>query len=138
MNNENIYETITKFCRLDIHAFTENYMYEWKTVNGIGKIRRTTAYNSWLYNFESDKVLNYINSINVDWTQPVQLHVKYICKPHIDVQNLNKATIDALFGLINANGKRVTDNIVQKIVSEKIATCKDYKDGKIFFCISNC
>jgi hypothetical protein len=113
-------------------------MYEYKVVNGVGKLRRTTAYNFWLYGFPSDRVLKYINSINVDLTQPIQLHVKYICKQHIDVQNLNKAFLDALFGLINADGKRVTDNIVQKIITEKIGTCKDYKDGKIFFCISNC
>ena len=70
-------------------------------IDNKGKVHRTNAYNNWLFSFPAEEAEVYINALDVNWHEPVEMYIKYICKNGLDVQNFNKATIDVLFSLIN-------------------------------------
>lgn len=131
---------ICEFFCLDYHGFSENYMYNYKEVDNKGKIRRTQLYNNWLYGFPAEEAEVYINALDVNWHEPVEMYIKYICKAGLDVQNFNKATIDVLFSLIKTEEEedyRVDDGLIKKVVAEKIGECEDFAGGKIYFYIKN-
>lgn len=132
---------ISEFSCLSYHGFSQNYMYNYKEIDNKGKVRRSNIYNNWLFGFPAEEAEIYINDLDVNWHEPVEMYIKYVCKDGLDVQNFNKATIDVLFSLIKTKEEedyRVDDNLIKKVVAEKVATCKDYKDGKIYFYIKNC
>ena len=131
---------ISEFSCLNYHGFSENYMYNYKEIDNKGKVHRTNAYNNWLFSFPAEEAEVYINALDVNWHEPVEMYIKYICKNGLDVQNFNKATIDVLFSLIKTEEEdyRVDDSLIKKVVAEKIGECTDYSDGKIYFFIKNC
>lgn len=115
------------FC-LNYHPFNEENMYV------KGKSRKTKTYTNWLQNFPAEETIIYVNSLNIDWDKPIGIHLKYICKAGVGAQNFNRATIDMLLNLTREKGS----GSVEQVIAEIVSTCKDYKDGKIYFYIKNC
>ena len=75
----------------------------------------------------------YIEYESIDFTKPIGIEIRYICKDGFDVDNLNKATIDMIFNRIF----RVDDNIVKEVKATKVESCNTYPEGKIIFAIYN-
>ena len=121
-----------EYVTLDIHGMSNNYMYEHK----YGKTVRTTAYNHWIrdfHNLDIPSKLEYELFNDIDFDKPIALYIKYVCKPENDIRNFDKSFIDQLFN----NHFRVDDNIVDRVVSERVGSCNRYEDGKIMFAIRN-
>jgi prophage antirepressor-like protein/Holliday junction resolvase RusA-like endonuclease len=121
------------FTTIDIHPFTTNCMYE---SSQTGKTHRSEAYNKWINKFPAHQVPTleeYAEYEGIDFTKPIGIEIRYVCKDGFDIDNLNKATIDMIFNRIF----RVDDNIVQEVKSTKIESCNTYGQGKIIFAIYN-
>lgn len=121
------------FTTIDIHPFTTNCMYE---SSQFGKTHRSEAYNKWINKFPAHQVPTieeYIEYESIDFTKPIGIEIRYICKDGFDIDNLNKATIDMIFNRIF----RVDDNIVQEVKATKEESCNTYGQGKISFAIYN-
>ena len=121
------------FTTVDIHPFTTNCMYQ---IDEQGKQHRSNAYNKWINKFPAHQVPTleeYIEYENIDFTKPIGIEIRYICKDGFDIDNLNKATIDMIFNRLF----RIDDNIVKEVKSTKIESCNTYNQGKIIFAIYN-
>ena len=121
------------FTTIDIHPFTTNCMYQ---ADALGRQHRSEAYNKWINKFPAHQVPTmeeYIEYESIDFTKPIGIEIRYVCKDGFDIDNLNKATIDMIFNRIF----RVDDNIVQEVKSTKIESCNTYGQGKIIFAIYN-
>jgi hypothetical protein len=116
------------YITLDYSGFSENYMYE----NG----HKSYAYISWINRFptwELPTKEEYELYQDIDFTKPIGIHIKYVCKRKMDHTNLNKAFLDQLFNRYLG----VDDNIVKCEQSEVIGYCDSFSDGKIIFAIYN-
>lgn len=113
-------------------GFSINYMYTYEN----NKCKRTRAYNNWINNFPTDKIMlpiEYFLYQDIDFTKPIVIHIKYVAKLESDIENFNKSFIDMIFNRI----LNIDDNIVQKVISERIGVCETYEDGQISFAIGN-
>lgn len=121
------------FTTIDIHPFTTNCMYQ---TDDYGRQHRSNAYNSWINKFPAHQVPTleeYIEYESIDFSRPIGIEIRYICRNGFDIDNLNKATIDMIFNRIF----RVDDNIVQEVKATKEQSCNTYAQGKIIFAIYN-
>ena len=101
---------------------------------------KTSTYNKWINDFarlfEENQLAtkeNWEFYYDIDFTKPICIYIKYVAKSEFDIENFNKATIDMLFNRLFG----VDDNIVHKVVSERLAVCDTYADGKIMYYIEN-
>ena len=122
---------------VDIHGMSCNYLFKYDSMFGAIK---TSTYRKWINDFtrlfeenqlatKSDWEFYY----DIDFTKPICIYIKYVAKAEFDIENFNKATIDMLFNRLFG----VDDNIVHKVVSERLAVCDTYADGKIMYYIEN-
>lgn len=121
------------FTELNIHPFTNNCMYQ---TDCYGRQHRSDAYNNWINKFPMHQVptvFEYTEYEDIDFTRPIGIEIKYVCKKEFDTDNLNKPLIDMLFNRIF----RVDDNIVKEIHATTIGNCNTYSEGKIIFAIYN-
>ena len=130
-NDINNYEVV------DIHGMSCNYLFKYDSCFGM---IRTSTYNKWINDFSKLFEENQLATkedwefyYDVDFTKPICIYIKYVAKSEFDIENFNKATIDMLFNRLFG----VDDNIVHKVVSERLAVCDTYADGKIFYYIEN-
>lgn len=130
-NDINNYEVI------ELHGFSCNYMFKYDSQFGIVK---TSAYKKWIRDFERYYWNNGLATKedweyygDVDFTKPIVIYLKYVAKEEFDIENFNKSTIDMIFNRLFG----VDDNIVHKVICEKIGICDDFEDGKIMYFIEN-
>ena len=122
---------------VDIHGMSCNYLFKYDSILGTIK---TSTYRKWINDFTRLFEENQLATkedwefyYNIDFTKPICIYIKYVAKSEFDIENFNKATIDMLFNRIFG----VDDNIVHKVVSERLAVCDTYADGKIMYYIEN-
>ena len=122
---------------IDIHGMSCNYLFKYDSCFGT---IRTSTYNKWINDFSRLFGENQLATkedwewyYDIDFTKPICIYIKYVAKSEFDVDNFNKATIDMLFNRLFG----VDDNIVHKVVSERLAVCDTYADGKIMYYIEN-
>lgn len=122
---------------IDIHGMSCNYLFKYDSMFGAIK---TSTYNKWINDFTRLFEENQLATkedwefyYDIDFTKPICIYIKYVAKSEFDIENFNKATIDMLFNRIFG----VDDNIVHKVVSERLAVCDTYADGKIMYYIEN-
>ena len=122
---------------IDIHGMSCNYLFKYDSILGTIK---TSTYRKWINDFSRLFEENELATkedwefyYDIDFTKPICIYIKYVAKSEFDIENFNKATIDTLFNRIFG----VDDNIVHKVVSERLAVCDTYADGKIMYYIEN-
>lgn len=122
---------LDEYIELPVHLFSNNYLYTYED----NVVHKSNSYKGWIYNFPKDLVEDeaYWEDKGVDWFADIKVDVKVICKPEFDIENGLKAFQDMVFNNIMC----IDDNIISKISVERIATCNNYKDGKIYYHISN-
>ena len=130
-NDINNYEVV------DIHGMSCNYLFKYDSMFGAIK---TSTYRKWINDFTRLFEENQLATkedwefyYDIDFTKPICIYIKYVAKAEFDIENFNKATIDMLFNRLFG----VDDNIVHKVVSERLAVCDTYADGKIMYYIEN-
>ena len=114
-------------------GFSNNYQY---AVGSDGKLHRTHAYNNWIKNFPVEQVPtkeDYEIYENIDFTKPIEVELRFICKACFDVHNLSKSFIDMVFNRILG----VDDSVVVNVKTFRDGTCDSYEDGQIIFSIYN-
>lgn len=129
----NILPNESEYTIINYHGFSHNVMYRHE--QGVGTVK-TYGYNKWIQYFPRIEMPTkecYETEYNIDFTKPIAIYLKYICKNSYDIRNLDKSALDMIFNRI----LKVDDNIVEYVSSEKIGNCEDYKDGKITFAIRN-
>lgn len=113
---------------LNYHPFSVNYMYDDNQI--------TTAYQKWIDNFPKEKLHSkeeYEKKLNIDFSKPIVIYIKYRNLPKFDTDNLSKSLIDYLFN----RHFLVDDSIVKGKVEFTKKHCDSYKDGKIKFTLRN-
>ena len=122
---------------IDIHGMSCNYLFKYDSILGTIK---TSTYRKWINDFSRLFEENELATkedwefyYDIDFSKPICIYIKYVAKSEFDIENFNKATIDTLFNRIFG----VDDNIVHKVVSERLAVCDTYEDGKIMYYIEN-
>lgn len=116
-----------------VHGFSNNYQY---AVGSDGKLHRTPAYNAWLKNFPVEQIPTkeeYEMYENIDFTKPIELELRFICKDCFDVHNLSKSFLDMVFNRIF----KVDDSIVVNTLCFRDGICDSFEDGQIIFSIYN-
>lgn len=124
---ERIYSTVY------YSGFSNNYQY---AVGSDGKLHRTYAYNNWINNFPVEQVPtkeDYEIYENIDFTKPIEVELRFICRACFDVHNLSKSFIDMVFNRILG----VDDSVVVNVKTFRDGTCDSYEDGQITFSIYN-
>lgn len=116
---------LSQFHKINVHPFSVNYMYEY--VNG--KQVRSKAYNAWINNFPTHQLPDELDFYT---DRPVRLYIYYTCKADMDVKNFDKSFIDLLQNLYGFD-----DNIIDECICKRYETCRDYKEGEIYFFIEN-
>lgn len=112
---------------------SHNYLYE--HINNVGVVK-TNAYKNWIRYFPREKIPSkeeYEIREGIDFSKPISMYIRYVCKDGMDIRNFDKATIDMIFNRCLG----VDDNIVESVHSEKVGSCDTWEDGKISFCIRN-
>ena len=122
---------------IDMHGMSCNYLFKYDSMFGAIK---TSTYRKWINDFTRLFEENQLATkedwefyYDIDFTKPICIYIKYVAKSEFDIENFNKATIDMLFNRLFG----VDDNIVHKVVSERLAVCNTYADGKIMYYIEN-
>ena len=122
---------------IDLHAMSCNYLFKYDSSFGTIK---TSTYRKWINDFSRLFEENQLATkddwefyYDIDFSKPICIYIKYVAKSEFDIENFNKATIDMLFNRLFG----VDDNIVHKVVSERLAVCDTYADGKIMYYIEN-
>lgn len=122
---------------IDIHGMSCNYLFKYDSILGTIK---TSTYRKWINDFSRLFEENELATkedwefyYDIDFSKPICIYIKYVAKSEFDIENFNKATIDMLFNRLFG----VDDNIVHKVVSERLAVCDTYEDGKIMYYIEN-
>ena len=113
---------------LDYHPFSVNYMYDDNQI--------TDSYQRWIDNFPKEKLHSkeeYEKKLNIDFSKPIVIYIKYRNLPKFDTDNLSKSLIDYIFNRYFL----VDDSIVKGKVEFTKKHCDSYKDGKIKFTLRN-
>ena len=113
---------------LDYHPFSVNYMYDDNQI--------TDSYQRWIDNFPKEKLHSkeqYEKKLNIDFSKPIVIYIRYRNLPKFDTDNLSKSLIDYLFNRYFL----VDDSIVKGKVEFTKKHCDSYKDGKIKFTLRN-
>ena len=113
---------------LDYHPFSVNYMYDDNQI--------TDSYQRWIDNFPKQKLHSkeeYEKRLNIDFSKPIVIYIRYRNLPKFDTDNLSKSLIDYLFN----RHFLVDDRIVKGKVEFTKKHCDSYKDGKIKFTLRN-
>ncbi|AGK96775.1 hypothetical protein [Clostridium pasteurianum] len=118
-----------EFVTLDVHGFSNNYMYKYCDEN----VYKSEAYKMWIKYFPYDNVPEIDYWEDVDFDKPIELFINYVAKPDIDIRNLDKSFIDMIFN----NIYEVDDNIVESIHSQRVGVADTWQEGKISFFIRN-
>ena len=121
----------SNMCWIDIHGFSNNYMFEYAQGSPTG-MRKTKAYKYWLDKFPLHQ-LDSLDLDNVDFTKPIQIILDFVSIAKFDVENLVKSILDIVF----ATYLKIDDNIVTSIIANRVDTCQEKKDGKIGILIKN-
>ena len=126
--------SIDEYMCLDKHGMSNNYLFEsvkdkWSDENIIVK---TNTYKNWINSFPSYQLKDK-DELNVDWSKPIIVFLKFDCIESIDVQNLTKSAIDQII----TKFYKEDDNIVEKVIVERNNIVGSYNDGKIYVCIRN-
>ena len=113
---------------LNYHPFSVNYMYDDNQI--------TDSYQRWIDNFPKDKLHSkeeYEKKLNIDFSKPIVIYIKYRNLSKFDTDNLSKSLIDYIFN----RHFLVDDSIVKGKVEFTKKHCDSYKDGKIKFTLRN-
>ena len=113
---------------LNYHPFSVNYMYDDNKI--------TDSYQRWIDNFPKDKLHSkeqYEKKLNIDFSKPIVIYIKYRNLAKFDLDNLSKSLIDYIFNRYFL----VDDSIVKGKVEFIKEHCNSYKDGKISFTLRN-
>lgn len=122
--------SIEEYHMLQYHPFSENRMYEAVTKN---KWVKTKSFKHWCDYFPYF-LMPSEEELNVDWTKPVKLYLAYDHLSRFDCANFHKSAIDMIFKYYGQD-----DNIINEvqIVNKTNQYVNNYKDGKIYFLITN-
>lgn len=122
---------LDEYIELPVHLFSNNYQYTYED----NVVKKSNSYKGWICNFPKELVPDeyYWEEQGVDWFSDIKVDVKVICKPEFDVENGLKSFQDMVFNKIMC----IDDNIIGKISVERIGTCNNFSDGKIYYHISN-
>ena len=113
---------------LDYHPFSVNYMYKNNQI--------TPEYQRWIDNFPKQKLHSkeeYERRLNIDFSKPIVIYIKYRNLAKFDLDNLSKSLIDYIFN----RHFLVDDSIVKGKVEFVKEHCDSYADGKIKFTLRN-
>ena len=127
IENISIYPRESEFITLDVHGFSNNYMYRYVD----GGTYKTEAYKTWIKYFPVEQ-LPTIDYWETDFNEPIELFINYIAKADMDIRNFDKSFIDTVFHELG-----IDDNIVESVHSQKVGTVDSFDDGKISFYIRN-
>jgi Rha family phage regulatory protein len=130
----NLNPPLEEYMSLDIHGLSNNYLYEtvkdkWSDNN---ITRKTNIYYKWIDSFPKHQ-LKLKEELDIDWTKPIIVFLKFDCLEKFDVQNLVKSAIDQII----TRHYQEDDNIVDKAITERNNTVCNYTEGKIYICIRN-
>ena len=126
--------SLDEYTVISKHGMSNNYLFENvkdKWSNNIITVK-TNTYKNWINTFPSHQLLPK-DELNVDWSIPIIVFLKFDCIESIDVQNLTKSAIDQIITRIYNED----DNIVDKVIVEKNKTVNSYSQGKIYIFIRN-
>lgn len=123
--NQNTLPDISHFHKLNVHGFSNNYMYGYSE----GRPIRTKEYNYWINNFP---VLELPDYLDFNPLQPARIIMYFTAKPDYDVNNFCKSFIDRLQDLYGFN-----DNCFKETTCKLYQPCNSYKEGEIYFYIEN-
>lgn len=121
----------SNMCWLDIHGFSNNYMFEPCDSSPTGWCKQD-PYRKWIDKFPIDQ-LTQLDIDNVDFTKPIQVILDFVSLAKFDVENLVKSILDMIF----ERYLYIDDNIVTSIIANRVGTCQGFKDGKIGIIIRN-
>ena len=123
----------SNMCWLDVHGFSNNYMYEpcSKKISPTGW-RKRDSYRNWIKNFPIDQLSN-LDLDNVDFTKPIQVILDFVYIKEFDVENFAKSILDMIF----ERYLHIDDNIVKSIITNQAGYCQGFNDGKIGIIIRN-
>lgn len=123
--NQNTLPDISHFHKLNVHGFSNNYMYGYSE----GRPIRTKEYNYWINNFPVSELPDYLD---FNPSQPARIIMYFTAKPDYDVNNFCKSFIDRLQDLYGFN-----DNCFKETTCKLYQPCNSYKEGEIYFFIEN-
>lgn len=128
--------SINDYYVVNVHAFSANYMLTpfVHSSNGSAGIKKSSAYKAWGYNFPVDELeaFKIWDVPMIDWEKPVYCWLMFDAKEGMDVINLQKCTIDTICNYIGKDDLNI--ELMSCLVNKRV---KDYKQGKIYFKMSN-
>lgn len=121
-------------CKLNIHGFSVNKMYEYDIKTG--KQHRSKLYNKWrLKALQEMQGLPTLEEMGVDPNKPMRLTAVFTHVRGYDVDNMIKSFQDILteyYGIEDDN------NFVEPIPKRGTSFARTINDGSITFTIENC
>jgi len=126
--------SLSEYMCINSHGMSENYLYEKVVSDYTGKFItvKTNTYKNWIKNFPSQQLIPK-SELNIDWSKPIIVYIKFDCLARFDKQNLLKSAFDQI--ITREYGE--DDCIIDKIIVEKNLEVDNYKDGKIYCYIRN-
>ncbi|MCU6709420.1 hypothetical protein M6D81_11960 [Paenibacillus sp. J5C_2022] len=122
---------IENMYKVNIHPFSENYMYELVTFGGMTVQRKSKAYLNWISKFPVSELPD-IFELDVDFNKPVELICHFDHMDKFDVINLDKSFADMLAFHYGFN-----DNVIKSSTQETNRHVGSYAEGKIYFMLRN-
>ncbi|MGF9714974.1 hypothetical protein [Paenibacillus naphthalenovorans] len=116
---------------VNIHAFSENYMFEYVMLGNKSAVRKSKAYLDWINKFPFAELPD-IFELDVDFNNPVELICYFDHKDKFDVINLDKSFADILAYHYGFN-----DNVIVSSKQETNEIVDSYSEGKIYFVLRN-
>jgi Holliday junction resolvase RusA-like endonuclease len=120
-------------CKLDIHGFSVNSMYEYDKDN---KKQMSRAYRKWRTKaLEKMQVLPTLKELNIDPDKPMKIDIIFHAARGFDEDNLIKSFLDTLVMYYNMKDD---NNFVDIHVRRSDKYARNIEDGAILFNIENC
>ena len=124
---EELNEDDDEYFFIDVHPFSENYMYGFSDNRKV----KSAAYHRWINKLHLEQYLPQ-EYPNVDFTQPIKITLLYGHREGMDTQNFGKSIIDQVAKFYNFN-----DSLVHECTQSLHNYVESYNDGYIYIAIEN-